>query len=299
MPEDLFSDEAEAVVNEYARSLADWAELSMFPRSMRAVAEKLKHRVRPAPLPAGTRGLMIHAPISTMLTAETESPAAQQRTIAHEIFHPLIGISHNQYRTTRRMLTPLQARVEELCEMGAAELHVPRDEVRRLVDGSPKICHVPKLSEYFDASLAATLSAIVAAAPMDLAGVVFEYRNKPSDMFISNTAQGALFGIPEDYDPPKRLRIQSWSVSQALRLRFNIHKHIEESTSIYRAFECLSQTNGVDDLTSIGLSPGRYRTESWAHKYQSTIRVLTLIWFGPVATIDDAAQSTGPEVVNP
>lgn len=278
VPGDLFSEDAERVVLEYARRLSAWVGADHFPRSMSAIAEKLKHRVRSAPLPTGVRGMRLSRPKRLIVTSEDETRAAQERTIAHEILHQFIGIRHYQYVSSKGRPTRLQARVENLCEIGAAELHVPADEMERLVGGRAAIRDIPRFAEYFGASLAATLRSMVAVAPLPLASIVFEHKHKPTDRVPSITGQQVLWGTPSDFDAPRRLRVQDWSVTRGERIRFNYHQHVNESTSIYAAFSSGAPTSGWDDLVSIGLLDGSYRTESWPHGYKHTTRVLTLIW---------------------
>lgn len=291
MPSDLFCDDAECVVLEYARRLAGWAGAKEFPRSMSAIAERLKHRVSSAPLPVGLRGVRVAQPRPLILTSDEETRAAQERTVAHEIFHPFVGVEHHEYTSTRGKVTPLQARAEMLCDIGAAELHMPVEEMQRQMRDAPAIRDVPRFAEYFGASLAATLRSMVAATPFPIAGVTFELRHKPTDRVPSATGQQVLWGSPADFDAPKRLRVHDWSVSQGISVRFNHHQHVDEGTSIHSAYLSGAETSGWDDLTSIGLPAQRYRTESWPHRYKNTTRVLTLVWLDRTS---DFAKEVGP-----
>jgi hypothetical protein len=291
LPCDLSTERAERVVVEYARRLAVWAELGGFPRSMAAIAAKLQHRVTSASLPAGLRGIRVSKPKAVIITAEDETRAAQERTIAHEIFHGFIGIEHCRYTTSKGRLTPLQARVENLCEIGAAELHAPSHEVRRLIGERLTIQDVCRLAIYFGTSLAATLRSIVAVGPVPLAGVVFEHKHKPTDSVPSVSGQLVLWGAPSDFDAPRRLRIQDWCVSQGEHVRLNIHKHVDEGTSVYAALSSSSMTMGWDDLSSIGLPDGPLWTESWRHRFKDTVRVLTMIWLDPSKSPDISVRS--------
>jgi len=278
LPSDLFGDDAECVVLDYARRLADWAGTSDFPRSMSAVAEKLKHRVSSAPLPVGLRGVRVAQPRPLIVTSDEETSAAQERTVAHELFHPFVGVEHHNYTSGRGKLTSLQARAEMLCDIGAAELHVPAEEMQRQMRDAPAIRDVPRFAEYFGASLAATLRSMVAVTPFPIAGITFELRHKPTDRVPSATGQQVLWGSPSDCDSPRRLRVHDWSVSRGVNVRFNRHQHVDEGTSIHGAYVSGVETSGLDDLTSIGLPARRYRTESWPHRYKNSTRVLTLIW---------------------
>jgi hypothetical protein len=291
VPGDLFSEDAERVVLEYARRLAAWVGADHFPRSMSAIAEKLKHRVSSASLPTGLRGLRASQPKPVIVTAEDETRAAQERTIAHEILHGFIGIEHRQYTTSNGRPTPLQARVEKLCEIGAAELHAPSDEVRRLIGVRPTIRDVPRLAQYFGTSLAATLRSIVASAPLPLAGIVFEHKHKLTDNVPSLSGQQVLWGSASDFDPPKRLRVQDWSVSPGEHIRFEFQQHVDENTSIYAAYRSDTVSSGWDDLSSIGLLDGPHWTESWWHRFKDTIRVVTMIWLDNSRSADTSTRS--------
>jgi hypothetical protein len=276
LPADLFDTHAVNVILEYAGRLAGWSDQRSFPRSMTAIAEELEHRVVSASLPLGTRGVRTSYPKPTIITADAETLAAQQRTVAHEIFHPFVGVEHRQYQEVGGRLTRLQARVEALCDIGAAELHVPQEEMRRQLISGVGIRRVPDLAEHFGSSLSATLKSMVLCADEPLAGLVFEVRHKPRDNVPSSTGQQVLWGQPRDFDAPKRLRVHDWTVSRlAEHARFNRHQHVEEGTAIYRALTEGCATDGIDDLTSLGF--GRHRTESWPHRFGETTRVLTVI----------------------
>jgi hypothetical protein len=154
---------------------------------------------------------------------------------------------------------------------------MPNYEVKNLLIGPLLIEQLPQVAEHFDATLNASLRAIVRASSELLVGITFELRNKKTDRLPSHTGQSVLWGVPEDYDSPRHLRIADWSASGAAPVSFPINKHVSDDTTIYRAYKILQPVVGVDDLSSIGLS-GSFRIASWPHRYRDTFRVQTIIW---------------------
>lgn len=122
---------------------------------------------------AGRDGLL-DAASRTILVAEGQSPRRQRFTLAHEVMHRLIEQDgellsdlHEAYEGPA-----LERALERLCNLGAAEMLLPRAEVERALAAGPNPRLIWELAERFGVSEPAAAVALVGAlGPGALAAV--------------------------------------------------------------------------------------------------------------------------------
>jgi Zn-dependent peptidase ImmA (M78 family) len=223
----------------------------------------------------------------------SDSPERQRFTICHEILHTFFPGFRQERRTRidRTVGAFDRSRLEEyLCDLGAAELLLPREPFLAALPAQPCLDDVIELAPVFDASLEATAIRLVnlAAAPMAL--VVLEPAWKPVEQreFARRATQPALAGL-EDGPPPKKLRVR-WAYGPKMTT-IPKHKSIDYTTPLATVLE----TGGVDYLGITGLTGNTYQVSARHLPYhregEPVDRVLVLLR-DPVGAPSDLSIST-------
>jgi Zn-dependent peptidase ImmA (M78 family) len=153
---------------------------------------------------AGER-LLVHIRVS-------DSPERQRFTICHEILHTYFpGFREERRRRTDTTVGAYDRnQLEEyLCDLGAAELLLPRQLFLATLPAQPYIDDVLDLAATFTASLEATALRIVNLATVPMALVVLEPAWKPAEQreLVRWATQPALASLASK-PPPKKLRVR-------------------------------------------------------------------------------------------
>ncbi|WP_457633667.1 ImmA/IrrE family metallo-endopeptidase [Oceanithermus desulfurans] len=148
---------------------------------------------------AGRDGLL-DAASSTILVAEGQSPRRQRFTLAHEVMHRLIEEDgellsdlHEAYEGAA-----LERALERLCNLGAAEMLLPRAEVARALAASgPNPRLLWELADRFGVSEPAAAVAVVGALGPGSLAAVFGGCPPPLSFPAPPPTRGTV--LPEDH----------------------------------------------------------------------------------------------------
>ena len=171
------------------------------PLTPARLAAGIGYRWREAPL-AGRDGLL--EPRSrTILVAAEQSPARQRFTLAHEVMHHLIEQDgellselHEAYEGRA-----LEAALERLCNLGAAEMLLPRQELRRaLAQAGPNPRLVWELAGRHGVSEAA--AAVGLAAALGPRAQVAVWGGRPLRLYFAFGAAAPARGLVLAADHP-------------------------------------------------------------------------------------------------
>jgi Zn-dependent peptidase ImmA (M78 family) len=183
---------------------------------------------------------------------DTDSAERQRFTICHETIHTFFpGFrEERRRRTDTKVGTYDYSQLEEyLCDLGAAELLLPRKPFLAALPAQPHIDDVIALADTFEASLEATAIRTVnlAAAPMAL--VVLEPAWKPAEQqeLVRRATQPALTGL-ESEPPPKKLRVR-WAYGPQMAT-IPKHKSVDDASPLAYVL----QTGGADYRGATGLT---------------------------------------------
>lgn len=284
---DYQSEEAVNAIKEWARALLAAAGLKSLPFDPCVIAERAGIKITSAPaIVAGNRGMLVPSGLTdTILVNVDETAAAQRYTVAHELVEK--ALRNGSYEIAARTGVGLvrdktRRAIEQLCEIGAAEILMPMEyflpKLRML---GYSITSLLPLADQFGASLAATLWRIVDTGLERCIAAIWEFKHKPSDRIVSATGQVTLWGEATDYDPPKRLRLVTSHCSPGVSIFLPRYKHMDEATSIYRAYVMKGIEMGIENF-HLGELKGKYYVESLPHPFRDDYRVLSLVYLDRV-----------------
>jgi Zn-dependent peptidase ImmA (M78 family) len=190
----------------------------------------------------------------------TDSAERQRFTICHETIHTFFpGFrEERRARTDTTVGTYDRNQFEEyLCDIGAAELLLPRKPFLAVLPAQPDIDDVIELADVFDASLEATAIRIVNLATVPMALVVLEPAWKPAEQreLARRAIQPALAGL-ESETPPKKLRVR-WAYGPRIAT-IPKHKSVDDTSSLANVL----QTGGADYLGATGLTGGAFQVSA-------------------------------------
>jgi hypothetical protein len=185
--------------------------------------------------------------------------ARQRFTILHETGHTLLpGFADTrQYRCSG-----LKTREEQLCDIAASELLLPRRFfLRDLLHAAPGLEGIETLAESYEASIEATALRAVDIQRDVAMLLVFKVAHKPSEK-----------GHEEECEPKLRM---SWSHGRGDWPYMRQHKSVSDGSPIQRAHEgeLVDEVGTLGELT--GGEPGPVRIS--ARRYGSDGRVLALL----------------------
>ena len=190
----------------------------------------------------------------------SDSPERRRFTICHEILHTFFP----GFREERRTRTDTTVgnfdrnHLEEyLCDLGAAELLLPREPFLAALPARPRIDDVITLAATFTASLEATAIRVVNLAAVPMALVVLEPTWKPTEQreFARQATQPSLAGL-ESHPPPKKLRVR-WAYGPRMAT-IPKHKSVGDASLLATVLE----TGSVDYLGATGLTAGTFQVSA-------------------------------------
>jgi Zn-dependent peptidase ImmA (M78 family) len=184
----------------------------------------------------------------------SDSPERRRFTICHEILHTFFPGFREERRTRidRTVGAFDRSRLEEyLCDLGAAELLLPRQPFLAALPAQPCLDDVIELAGVFDASLEATAIRMVRLASVPMALVVLEPAWKPAEQreLARRATQPALAGL-EGEPPPKKLRVR-WAYGPKIPI-IPKHKSVDDASPL----ATVPETGGVDYRGTTGLMDG-------------------------------------------
>ncbi len=232
---------------------------------------------RRAELP-GQQGLLLNPNSGLIIINETEIETRQRFTEAHELmelmFSQLPGGNSWAARDDGKFK---RGKKEALCNRGAAELLMPRSSfLPRVIERGVSISTADQLAVEYDVSPTAALVNMARVGPGEHTVVLWQHRHKPSELKkMSSGDQLSLYGGAAGAAPPKRLRV-AWSIGKGGAPYVPPHKSVDESSSIYRAWETKLDNEGVDDL-KLGPLSGRCTCENHTEEVEGQQVVLSLL----------------------
>jgi Zn-dependent peptidase ImmA (M78 family) len=190
----------------------------------------------------------------------SDSPERQRFTICHEILHTFFpGFREERRRRTDTTVGAYDRnQLEEyLCDLGAAELLLPRQPFLATLPAQPHIDDVIDLAATFAASLEATALRIVNLANVPMALVVLEPTWKPVEQreLARRATQPALAGLASK-PPPKKLRVR-WAYGPKMAT-IPKHKSVDDTSPLANVVE----TGGVDYRGATGLTAGTFQVSA-------------------------------------
>jgi Zn-dependent peptidase ImmA (M78 family) len=190
----------------------------------------------------------------------SDSAERQRFTTCHEILHTFFPGFREERRT--RIDTTVgtydRNQLEEyLCDLGAAELLLPRQPFLAALPAQPRIDDVIELAAVFAASLEATAIRMVNLATIPMALVLLEPAWKPAEQreLARRATQPALAGL-ESESPPKKLRVR-WAYGPRMAT-IPKHKSVDDASPLANVME----TGGVDYRGATGLTAGTYQVSA-------------------------------------
>jgi len=209
----------------------------------------------------------------------SDSPERRRFTICHEILHTFFPGFREERRKridkTVGALDPDQFE-EYLCDLGGAELLLPRQPFLAALPARPSFDDVIQLAAVFAASLEATAIRMVSLATVPMALVVLEPAWKPAEQreLARRATQPALAGL-ESGPPPKKLRVR-WAYGPGMAA-IPKHKSVDDLSPLAEVLK----SGAVDYRGATGLTRGIFQVTARHLPYQregeSVDRVLVLI----------------------
>jgi Zn-dependent peptidase ImmA (M78 family) len=190
----------------------------------------------------------------------SDSPERQRFTVCHEILHTFFP----GFREERRTRTDPTVgnfdrnQLEEyLCDLGAAELLLPREPFLAALPARPRINDVIELAAVFEASLEATALRMVNLAAVPMALIVLEPAWKPAEQreLARWATHPALAGL-EGEAPSKKLRVR-WAYGPKVAT-IPKHKSVDDASPLANVLE----TGGVDYWGPTGLTAGTFQVSA-------------------------------------
>ncbi len=262
----------------YADALHRAAGLDGPPFDPLRVAAALGVRVQPVPTYAGNRGLLLPLPGGgyRIVVRADESPSAQRFTVAHELVElglqvgcpSLVERSHRDQEAGKAK--------ERYCEVGAAEILLPLDQVRRAFAARGSTLEaLPALASLFGASLHATLRRLVDAAPRPCAGlIVYQARRHAEGV----SSPGGQTGRPASGGPAGGavLRVAMACGGGGLVAAAPAGAPLPQTSLLARSYRDRLPTRGVEAF-ALGRLQGRYRVEAICPGYGPSRHVYALL----------------------
>jgi hypothetical protein len=223
----------------------------------------------------------------------SDSPERQRFTVCHEILHTFFpGFwEERRARTDPTVGNFDRNQLEEyLCDLGAAELLLPREPFLAALPAQPGIDDVITLAATFFASLEATAIRLVNLANVPMALVVLEPAWKPAEQreLARLATQPALAGL-ESGLPPKKLRVR-WAYGPRMAT-IPKHKSVDGASLLATVLE----TGSVDYSGVTGLTAGAVQLSACHLPYrregERVDRVLALLR-DPASPRPELASST-------
>ncbi|MDF1500750.1 MAG: ImmA/IrrE family metallo-endopeptidase [Anaerolineales bacterium] len=169
-------------------------------------------RIRLGDLPDGKDGVYIKDSKTIVISQVVTSKERRNFTCYHEFVHHLVRQEDELYSYLHETYSgpgKFEGVIELLCNIGAAELIIPRRKVRALIEAEGfTLAHLPRLCSDRDVSAPAALIQLVQCAPHRCYGVVCEEGVPPTSI---PTGQQAL--MPKPSKPSLYILYAAWSPS--------------------------------------------------------------------------------------
>jgi hypothetical protein len=171
---------------------------------------------------------------------ESDSKGRQRFSCKHEVCHTFFP-NYLKNPTDKRDLQTgeygIDAEEEYLCDVGAAELLLPRKFFHpALRDMGCSIEAISELARLYEASYEAVAMQLVEAALRPCAVIVWHHAHKPAQRDAVNSAQGFLDGMDDWAGVPKKLRTKYARVTPDFPHFFPTHKSVEEDSPIHHCY---------------------------------------------------------------
>ncbi len=189
-----------------------------------------------------------------------DTPGRQRFSCAHAIVHTFFMETErfNGSLIDNEHDSDWSAQDEQLCDLGAAALLLPRLEFLQQCPLQPTMDDALALAESFEASVEATALRIAMLCEGPAAMVVLEPRLKPSEVraIERRRREPTLPGMPTSIVPTPALRVNK---TMAKGLLF-IPKH--KSADLTTPFGVLIGAESIDYVGPTGLIPGQLRVSA-------------------------------------
>jgi Zn-dependent peptidase ImmA (M78 family) len=193
--------------------------------------------------------------------SQRDTPGRQRFSCAHGIVHTFF-MDAERTRPSAGVSTPAKhawsEQEEQLCDIGAAELLLPRVEFLARCPAVVTMATVLELASYFEASAEATALRVVTLSSVPAALVVLEPQLKPVEQraVAKRRQQQSLPGLEDPQPAPvPRLRVQK---SKGNGLPFiPKHKSVDDDSLLAAAL-----TNEIDGIDETGLFNGEVRVSA-------------------------------------
>jgi Zn-dependent peptidase ImmA (M78 family) len=249
------------VIRERARALV--AKARQFgwngpPFDPRALASFLGIRLSPDSLAPGHDAFILPREGQQLeIIFDSAQPQTRQNfSICHEICHTLFPDAYEMVRNRyeRRERFDPDHELEQLCDMGAAEILLPEEEFCTDVgDSGFGLAAVPTLRDRYQASREAVIRRIVQLHQKASVAAFLEYRLKPSELAAAR--QQSLIGYTEE--PRPKLRIAYTVASDRFPAFLPRDKSVPDTSCVYRAVASDELTTGFENWNIRGLPPCR------------------------------------------
>jgi Zn-dependent peptidase ImmA (M78 family) len=207
-----------------------------------------------------------------------EDPARRQRfSLAHELAEMLFSVLPQGTGLLKLPGGFRERTKEKLCDSVAANLLMPLDYVRQLIQQQGVNFECSNfLSAKCDVSLTAALVQLARHSPRQHFVVFWRMKNKPVE--IRNTPgpeQLVLFQMSSGL-PPKKLRVE-WSIGSSNSPFIPKDKSIEDPSFIFAAWKTNSFTSGKERMTFDNRNAAWYYSENMPFESDGERLVISLI----------------------
>lgn len=220
MPYKLLS---ERELRERVIDLAEKARVQIPPGpSPEEAAQHFGLQVRLGDLPNGQDGAYLEGSKTIVVNRAASSKERRNFTCSHELVHYLIRQEDDLYSYLHETYSDagqFEGIIELLCNIGAAELIIPRERVRALIEAEGfALAHLPRLCTNQDASAPAGLIQLVQCAPHPCYAVACEFGPPPTQhhegqsSFIPRRVNSALYILFAVWSPSARYKIARGTV---------------------------------------------------------------------------------------
>jgi hypothetical protein len=228
-------------------------------------------------LPTDIQGLLLSLERGIVVINDNDPVTRQRFSEAHELIEFLFNsLPPGEGWTSRQTGIFRQEPKERLCQVGAAELLMPRVSFLARVDYLDISFQTARqLAAEFNVSVTAALVQIALISPGRHAVVLWRMKNKPTEIRDkSPESQLSFFSDFSKGMPPQKLRVE-WSLVNGPYIPPN--KSISEDSLIYTAWRDRNFTVGEEwlDLAKIR---GKFRYENQPFEVEGEWFVLSLLY---------------------
>jgi len=271
----------EELIVAYAQYLLHESDAYRIPVWLGRIIKRFRLKSYKERLP-GSRGLT--TPDLDIFVNVDDTNTVQRFSVAHELMELLFIALKDEGCSwmSEVMFAKLWSAKERLCELGAAELLMPMDLFKPLVEREGvSMGTAEELANLCRVSLTAALRRMLDTDLARCAVIRWRLTHSKRQFVPSKVGQLPLFGDATSMDPLKKLRVERVYTSSSVRASKTYiprEKSVDDSTLIFRAYDEGVQTAGYDDLDLATLR-GRYYTENRPVKIDGERRVLSLVHF--------------------